>query len=148
MENATVDDRSFWYNYLLNNTSSMNKVYALKDELDYIMEAPLGDENPSVKALLAKGIDDFTDAEKKRITDTLQKYNIEVFHTFDRLYAICKYAANIDHIRWNAYMRTEGFVFGPQPQNKEEKQKAKIAKTHHNLVPVSKLTLADCYKDI
>ncbi len=48
-------------------------------------------------------------------------------------------AAEIDHVRWNAYMRTEGFAKG---------EKRTEYRTHNNLVPVDELTVADCIKDI
>ena len=45
----------------------------------------------------------------------------------------------LEHIRWNAYMRSEGYVYGILRND--------LAKTHHNIVPLSKLTESDIRKD-
>lgn len=45
----------------------------------------------------------------------------------------------IEHRRWNAFMRAQGYVFG-QPRDDR-------AKVHHNLVPFAKLSLDDQLKD-
>ena len=45
-----------------------------------------------------------------------------------------------EHMRWNAYMRCEGYVFG----NKRDD----LAKTHPDLVPFSKLDKGDVNKDL
>ena len=45
----------------------------------------------------------------------------------------------LEHVRWNAYMRTEGFV-------KAEKRND-LAKQHHNLVPTAELSFDDLRKD-
>ncbi len=45
----------------------------------------------------------------------------------------------LEHIRWNAYMRTEGYCYAPK--------RCDLAKTHHNLVPVDALTYEDLRKD-
>lgn len=45
----------------------------------------------------------------------------------------------IEHVRWNAYMRTEGYSFSEKRND--------LAKVHHNLVPVSDLTNDDLRKD-
>ena len=44
----------------------------------------------------------------------------------------------VEHVRWNAYMRTEGYSLGPRND---------LAKLHPNLVPVGDLTDADLAKD-
>ena len=45
----------------------------------------------------------------------------------------------LEHIRWNAYMRSEGYTYGAVRND--------LAKTHHNIVPLSKLTESDIRKD-
>ncbi len=45
----------------------------------------------------------------------------------------------IEHVRWNAYMRTEGYSYASKRND--------LAKVHHNLVPVSKLSYDDLRKD-
>lgn len=45
----------------------------------------------------------------------------------------------LEHKRWNAYMRTEGYSFGERRND--------LAKQHHNLVPFSELTAGDIIKD-
>ena len=44
----------------------------------------------------------------------------------------------VEHVRWNAYMRSEGYVCAP---------KNHLAKHHHNLVSVFKLSDEDLRKD-
>lgn len=44
-----------------------------------------------------------------------------------------------EHNRWNAYMRSIGYVYGPN--------RADRAKVHHNLVPFDKLSRSDQLKD-
>lgn len=44
-----------------------------------------------------------------------------------------------EHIRWNAYMRTEGYSYAPK--------RSDLGKVHHNLVPVSDLSNDDLRKD-
>lgn len=45
----------------------------------------------------------------------------------------------LEHRRWNAYMRSEGYTFAEKRNN--------LAKTHHCLVPFEQLTLAEQEKD-
>lgn len=51
--------------------------------------------------------------------------------------------AQVEHIRWNAYVRTEGYQRTGNPDKKYRKYKM-----HYDLVPVELLTFADCIKDI
>ena len=46
---------------------------------------------------------------------------------------------SVEHIRWNAYMRTEGYRYA--------KTRNDLAKTHPNLVPTDRLTDDDLRKD-
>ena len=50
----------------------------------------------------------------------------------------------IEHVRWNAYMRTEGYQYSGG-QNKSSRND--LGKVHHNLVPVTKLSDDDLKKD-
>lgn len=45
----------------------------------------------------------------------------------------------VEHIRWNAYMRSEGYRYAPKRND--------LAKVHYNLVPVSQLSNDDLRKD-
>ncbi len=49
-----------------------------------------------------------------------------------------------EHVRWNAYMRSEGYVFSG---SKEKASRNDLAKQHNNLVPVSELSDDDLRKD-
>ncbi|MGN1409157.1 MAG: hypothetical protein ACI4XJ_03175 [Eubacteriales bacterium] len=49
-----------------------------------------------------------------------------------------------EHVRWNAYMRTEGYVFSG---SKEKSSRNDLAKQHNNLVPVGELSDDDLSKD-
>ncbi len=56
---------------------------------------------------------------------------------------IGKMAAKIDHVRWSAYMRTEGFVEGAINGEKSPEYRM-----HPFLIPVKDLPLEQCAKDI
>lgn len=49
-----------------------------------------------------------------------------------------------EHVRWNAYMRSEGYRFSGF---KDKKTKNHMGKLHHNLVPVAELSDDDLRKD-
>jgi len=55
-------------------------------------------------------------------------------------FARARWFANLEHIRWNAYMRTEGFCRSIKTD--------RANKLHYDLVPSNLLTFADCIKDI
>ncbi|MBE7081945.1 MAG: hypothetical protein E7372_05240 [Clostridiales bacterium] len=50
----------------------------------------------------------------------------------------------LEHRRWNAYMRSEGYVYSG---SLDEKSRNNLAKTHHNLVPYDLLSQKDKKKD-
>ena len=82
--------------------------------------------------------------ELKRLMDKyLKRYGIENV-TYESVISdalsIIDSAAIIEHIRWNAYMRSEGFVYA--------KKKNVPFKAHHNLVNLSALSISDKVKDI
>lgn len=56
----------------------------------------------------------------------------------------CMTRRKLEHIRWNAYMRTEGYI--PSPLN-DLKDKRPLAKVHGNIVPFEKLGKPDREKD-
>ncbi len=55
-------------------------------------------------------------------------------------YTVARTFATVEHVRWNAYMRTEGFVYN---SNKDVNHKM-----HYNLVPVDGLCFSDYVKDL
>ncbi len=50
----------------------------------------------------------------------------------------------LEHRRWNAYMRSEGYVYSGSP---EKASRNDLAKMHHCLIPFSELSTADKQKD-
>jgi hypothetical protein len=50
----------------------------------------------------------------------------------------------VEHVRWNAYMRTEGYQYS---QSKSKESRNDLAKIHNNLVPVTELSDDDLRKD-
>ena len=50
----------------------------------------------------------------------------------------------IEHRRWNAYMRSEGFVYSGST---DKASRDDLAKMHHNLVPFDALSEEDKRKD-
>ena len=53
--------------------------------------------------------------------------------------------ALLEHKRWNAYMRAEGYVY---TGSRDPKTRNDLAKAHHDLVPFSELSEEDISKDI
>ena len=53
---------------------------------------------------------------------------------------ICLKVGRIEHMRWNAYMRSEGYCLSDKRNH--------LAKQHHNLVSVSQLNEDDLRKDV
>lgn len=51
---------------------------------------------------------------------------------------------NIEHRRWNAYMRSEGYVYSG---DKDASSRDDLAKMHHNLIPFDELSEDDKRKD-
>lgn len=51
---------------------------------------------------------------------------------------------HLEHRRWNAYMRSEGYIYSGSP---ESSTRDDMAKMHHNLVPYEVLTEGDKRKD-
>ena len=51
---------------------------------------------------------------------------------------------NLEHRRWNAYMRSEGFVYSGSP---EKSSRNDLAKMHHDLVDYSALAPEERRKD-
>ena len=60
------------------------------------------------------------------------------------VFEIAKTAADIEHIRWNAYMRAEGYSYIENFTKKYDQN----MKMHGNLTPCEELNYADCVKDI
>ena len=56
-----------------------------------------------------------------------------------------KRGAALEHVRWNAYMRSEGYVYSG---NVGMKKADHMAKVHHNLVPGDALSQEDILKDL
>ena len=50
----------------------------------------------------------------------------------------------LEHKRWNAYMRSQGYVYSGSPDSSSRND---LAKTHHNLVPFAMLNSEDVLKD-
>ncbi len=52
--------------------------------------------------------------------------------------------SNLEHRRWNAYMRSQGYIYsGP----KDEKSRNDLGKMHHSLVAFDDLSEEDKIKD-
>lgn len=84
----------------------------------------------SAKTDTAGSVPDILDGEE--CADTLDDalYAYRIAHTF----------ASVEHIRWNAYMRTEGFSYF--------REKDLAHNMHNNLVPVDDLCFSDYVKDL
>ena len=90
------------------------------------------------------------DSEEKKDIEKKKKEDIQAFYKFEYNYRSsvarvihekkCKELnlknPELEHKRWNAYMRTEGYRFSG---SKNEASRNDLAKLHHNLVPFSEL---------
>lgn len=74
--------------------------------------------------LTEKGLMDAVPGQQKSWKDRTEAEQLEI--------------GKVEHVRWNAYMRSEGYVCAP---------KNHLAKHHHNLVSVFKLSDEDLRKD-
>jgi hypothetical protein len=85
-----------------------------------------------------------SDDDKKQKIDQYILENLydsnDAAHTIAEYFNMGKFFAYIEHIRWNAYMRTEGFRLAAETKREN--------KLHFDLVPVQYLTFGDCVKDI
>lgn len=83
------------------------------------------------------------DAEaKEKLAKKIEEIseNKDPVFTLEEAMVFAERAARFDHIRWNAYMRSEGYVFSEVKNN--------FARTHNNLVPLEGLKFSDNIKDI
>jgi hypothetical protein len=51
---------------------------------------------------------------------------------------------DLEHRRWNVYMRSEGYIYSGSP---EKASRNDLAKKHHNLIPFAQLSDEDKRKD-
>ena len=134
---------------------------------EYLKNIPFDDENAreSLK-YLRKIFDCMIEIQSENIKDPKEKHKVALsfewealpeniqFDVLDYLYTKlgispnesnlyftkARWFADLEHIRWNAYMRTEGFRLSAKTD--------KTNKLHFDLVPSNLLTFADCIKDI
>ncbi len=137
---CTDTDRSeYWYSFIIENTTSAKKAFMLKKALE---------ETVSKLPEDAKTV--FSENGKADIASLVKRYQNEKYPlairggetlmmTISELVSLILAAADIEHVRWNAYMRSEGFSYG---------KKSIEHKLHHNIVKVSELSLYDCIKDV
>ncbi|MBQ2737338.1 MAG: hypothetical protein IJF38_01505 [Clostridia bacterium] len=102
---------------------------AFKEKTSAIVKIDL-DKLISAKAETGDAVPDILDSEEcaDTLEDALMAYRIA--YTF----------ATVEHIRWNAYMRTEGFRYF--------REKDLAHNMHNNLVPVDELCFSDYVKDL
>ncbi len=124
-ESDGSDERSM--RYFLQNTMTAEEAKVFRKKYtDKLAEMPSIDAKSRIGDLVGKR------TEKGKIPG---EKNVE-----DILIAVGKNAADIDHIRWVAYMRTEGFVY--------KEAKSIEFRTHNKLVSTDELSLEDCINDI
>ena len=130
--------------YVLSMTDTAQKAVEMSKRL-YAMSNALN------KKALELGVEaskyETLDKEKKNAlskfaTDVPENKDSDgnIIFSLEEAMAFAECAARFDHIRWNAYMRSEGFVFGNVKNN--------FTKTHNNLLPLKGLTFEDNIKDI
>ncbi len=65
---------------------------------------------------------------------------VESASDIEYAYRVARAFAAVEHVRWNAYMRTEGFVFS--------ENKSASCKMHSDLVTTDKLSFSKCVNDL
>ncbi|MBR7162164.1 MAG: hypothetical protein IKD07_07095, partial [Clostridia bacterium] len=125
-----IRDERYWNRFVLENTVDMQKAQALSEAI--------GAYNKKLKKVLEKPLypyratpGEIEELDRLGLTCT---YGEACFSSAQAA-AIAKSAAELEHIRWNAYMRAEGFSYI------EDFQKAvdQPLKMHVNLTPCEKL---------
>lgn len=99
-----------------------------EEKLQYVHSLEYGKLSSTEKSEVLKYI-----KQKRKISDD-ESFDLQTY------FAKAKCFAFIEHIRWNAYMRTEGFSFHVNTD--------KPYKLHFNIVPLNDLSFADQVKDI
>jgi hypothetical protein len=133
ISDAKINDVDFWHYYILSRTCNCEE----GTKLSLALKTCLKNLPESATSVSLK---DISQIDAEQINKMLKANAIDGIDSFEKLYSILKSAAEIDHIRWNAYMRTEGYVYNGEKNNDN--------KTHPNLRPVCDLNLSDCVKDI
>ncbi len=127
-----IGDRSDLINLLADALVSAMGKDNKKISMQGLINEFFKDDDSIVKKLV---LSEIKKAESTFEADRIKELDAYLKEYYDKLRCF----AILEHIRWNAYMRMEGFLFGP---------KLIDHRTHCNLIPVGKLTLSDCVKDI
>ncbi|MBQ3489051.1 MAG: hypothetical protein IJA86_00490 [Clostridia bacterium] len=133
-----IRDNLYWNRFILENTIDTEKAANLNAAME---EYKKGLEKTGLSLYPYK----ITPEEFK----TLEKYQLSCSYegeefSSSEVIEIAKSAADIEHIRWNAYMRAEGYSFIADFKKKYD-QKMKM---HKNLTPCEELDFDDSIKDI
>ena len=80
-----------------------------------------------------------SDEDKAELAEFMESVGESL--TPEAAHLLVRCCAMFDHVRWNAYMRTEGYSYTPDNAQRLYKQ-------HSNLVPVDMLTFSACIKDV
>lgn len=162
---AETGSDAFWYRFVMNHTASAvranllyNRIQTLymlddEDQSPLFVNSTLGDLIREKRGEGRKA-DPSVDSEGLTAGDTsLQPDlpaagidNADCIAQKENLIFCARATATLEHIRWNAYMRSEGFM--PATATRVHDKKYKKYKVHKNLVTVSELTVMDCLKDI
>ncbi len=132
--------REYWYNFVISNTTDPRGAFVLKNALNTLLLSLPEDAQQLFKQ----------SQEDMNAKQIIKKYADEQFAlkinggndyqlSLEEIITLIRAAAEIEHIRWNAYMRSEGFVLGA---------KCVEHRIHNNLVTVDELSLFDCVKDV
>ncbi len=133
-----IQNRLYWNRFVLENTLNTEKAKNLSKAI-----------NQYNKSLNANKIEIYPYRATPQEIQNLENlhltcsYENNVFSSA-QVIEIAKSAAEIEHVRWNAYMRAEGFSF-IRDFNKPLDQPMKM---HGNLTPCEELSFSDCVKDI
>ncbi len=132
--------------YIREIDSDPQKKKALRRIFDSIIAIKTKDEEDEARKreiILSMEYSALSDSDKAKVVEYVKQHINKINDGPRNMYEYFDYAncfAHIEHIRWNAYMRTEGFRCAIETNKK--------FKLHYDLVPVDLLTFADCIKDI
>ncbi len=135
---AAVFDNE-WHRYIVENTGDVKQARAVKRSFEEMIALRCDNTEPIISA--EEKLETLEEDPGKILLTPFSYASGDGLHmekTGD-IVAFARAAAEIDHVRWNAYMRTEGFVYG---------DKHTEFKRHGDLVRVKKLSLKNCIKDI
>ncbi len=132
-----------WLETAMANEASKTASRAMFDRIVAIKTKGITDEQRKRETLHSLEYFALSEKEKAEVAEYVKRgmgYGDDSSFRIDDYLEEGRCFAEIEHVRWNAYMRTEGF--------RRAIDTDKPRKLHYDLVPTNLLTFADCIKDL